>query len=144
MDGEWKASFSFSLTLMGAEDNSGYFNQVWVQCGPSRLMGAEWCMDHVKGSLLTDETASLPGRVQADHTLTQCGRRSTYALFCLPLLLPVCKKRFGTVLIWYGGQHIWQSPRYSLSFDPTSVNIVFLPGHLTKTKFMGDYFCQCS
>lgn len=56
-------------------------------------------MDYVKGSLLTDETASLPGRVQADHTLTQSGRRNTYALFCFPLILPVCKKCFGIVLV---------------------------------------------
>lgn len=101
MDVGWHVSYSlFSfLSLTGAEDNLGYFNQVWVQCGQSSLMGAEWCMDYVKGSLLTDETASLPGRVQADHTLTQSGRRSTYALFCFPLILPVCKKRFGIVLI---------------------------------------------
>lgn len=56
-------------------------------------------MDHVKGSLLTDETASLPGRVWADRTLTQSGRRSTYALFYFPLILHVHKKRFGIVLI---------------------------------------------
>lgn len=72
-------------------------------------------MDYVKGSLLTDETASLPGRVQADHALTQPGRRSTYALFCFALALSVCKKCFGVVIIQYRGQHIWQSPRYSLT-----------------------------
>lgn len=72
-------------------------------------------MDYVKGSLLTDETASLPGQVQEDHTFTQCGRRSTHALFCFPLTLSVCKKCLGTVLISYRGQHIWQSPRYSLT-----------------------------
>jgi len=46
-------------------------------------------MDCIKGSLLTDEAASLPGSAQADHTLTQSGRRSTYALFYFALILPV-------------------------------------------------------
>lgn len=78
-------------------------------------MGAEWCMDYVKGSLLNDETASLPGRVQADHTLTQLGRRSTYALFCFASTLSVCEKCFGVVIIQYRGQHIWQSLRYPLA-----------------------------
>lgn len=76
-------------------------------------MGAEWCMDHVKGSLLTDETASLPGRVQADHTLTQSGRRIKYALFCFAFILSVCKKHYSIVMIKYRGQHMKQSPRYS-------------------------------
>lgn len=87
-----------SFLSNGSWRQLGYFNQVWVRCGQSSLMGAERCMDYVKGSLLTDETASLPWWVQANHTLTHSGRRSTYALLCFPLL-PVRKKCFGIVLI---------------------------------------------
>lgn len=62
-------------------------------------MGAEWCVDYVKGSLLTDEAASLPGPVQAERTVTQCGRRGAHAPFCLPSLLSARKKCLGNVLI---------------------------------------------
>lgn len=78
-------------------------------------MGAEWCVDYVKGSLLTDETASLPGPVQAERTVTQCGRRGAHAPFCLPSLLSARKKCFGNVLISSRGQRIWQSPRNPLT-----------------------------
>lgn len=57
-------------------------------------MGAEWCVDYVKGSLLTDETASLPGPVEAERTVTQCGRRGAHAPICLPSLLSARKKCF--------------------------------------------------
>lgn len=99
---------------MGAEDES-YFNQVWIQCGQTSLMGAEWCVDYVKGSLITDQTVSLPGRVQADRNFTQPGRRRAHAQFCFSWTLPVCKKCFSAVLTHYRGQCIWQSPRSSLT-----------------------------
>ncbi len=150
MDVGWHVSYSpFPLfSLMGAEDNSGYFNQVWVQCGQSSLMGAEWCMDYVKGSLLTDETASLPGRVQANRTLTQSGRRSTSALLCFPLIQPVCKKHLGILLMKYRGQHIWQSPRYSLAelWPDCSKQLLLLLflRRLTRKTLIWDCFNQRS
>lgn len=48
-------------------------------------MGAEWCVDYVKGSVITDQTLSLPGRVEADCTFTGPGRRGAHAHFCFPL-----------------------------------------------------------
>lgn len=105
-----------SFSLMGAEDES-YFNQVWVQRGQTSLMGAEWCVDYVKGSLITDQTVSLPGRVRADRGFTRPGRGRAHARFCFPWTLSVCKKRFSasawpTIEGSAFGQvpdHLWQS-----------------------------------
>lgn len=126
------------LHLMEAEDNRGYFNQVWVQRGRSGLMGAEWCVDYVKGSLLTDETASLPGPVQAERTVTQCGRRAHMPRF---VCLPYCwRARNVSATSWYrrGGSASGKVPEILwLSFNPVNSDPTEPP---TPRKLLGSTF----